>query len=115
MSKKITNDMVTCLASNACSNCSYNTQAHYPRCMNLLIKDALKTIQHQEDMIEKYNEIAVQQAESIIGAKAKWRHIDGDEWCCSKCDSIIYTEGSWETPKEKYCSNCGAKMEGVEK
>lgn len=110
MSKKITNDMITCLALKSCGNCSYNNQARYPRCMSLLIKDALKTIQHQENIIKKYNEITVQQANFIIGTRAEWRHISGDEWHCSKCDSTIYTEGSWEKPEEKYCPHCGAKM-----
>lgn len=42
-----------------------------------------------------------------------WDHLGGDEWCCSNCDDVIFTEGSWEAPTSKYCSNCGAKMDEV--
>lgn len=47
----------------------------------------------------------------------KWCHLGGDEWCCSSCGYVISTEGSWEHPMSeglcnKYCQNCGAKMDG---
>lgn len=41
----------------------------------------------------------------------KWCHIDADEWCCSYCGHVVSTEGSWEKPTKKYCSECGAKMD----
>ena len=41
----------------------------------------------------------------------KWVHLGGDEWCCSSCGNVIYTEGSWEKPEKKYCEECGAKMD----
>lgn len=41
----------------------------------------------------------------------EWCHIGGDEWCCSYCGHIVSTEGSWEKPTKKYCSECGAKMD----
>lgn len=41
----------------------------------------------------------------------KWIHLGGDEWCCRSCGNVIYTEGSWEKPKKKYCEECGAKMD----
>lgn len=41
----------------------------------------------------------------------EWIHLGGDEWCCSYCGDVIYTEGSWEAPSKKYCSECGAKMD----
>lgn len=41
----------------------------------------------------------------------KWAHLGGDEWCCTGCGFVIATEGSWEKPTEKYCQNCGAKMD----
>ena len=41
----------------------------------------------------------------------KWCHLGGDEWCCNRCGDIISTEGSWEKPEKKYCSECGAKMD----
>ena len=40
-----------------------------------------------------------------------WRHIGGDEWCCSCCSFVITTEGGWEVPTKKYCEECGAKMD----
>ena len=44
----------------------------------------------------------------------KWVHLGGDEWCCSACGDVIFTEGSWEKPDKKYCNECGAKMDGKE-
>lgn len=43
-----------------------------------------------------------------------WCHLGGDEWCCNCCGDIISTEGSWEKPEKKYCSECGAKMDRSE-
>lgn len=40
----------------------------------------------------------------------RWEHIGGDEWCCSACNFVITTEGSWDKSTKKYCENCGAKM-----
>jgi hypothetical protein len=45
--------------------------------------------------------------------KGKWVHLGGDEWCCSFCGHVIFTEGSWEHPLERgdlYCERCGAEM-----
>lgn len=41
-----------------------------------------------------------------------WAHIGGDEWCCSVCGFVITTEGSWDKPTQKYCEDCGAKLDG---
>ena len=41
----------------------------------------------------------------------KWEHDGGDEWHCPICGNVIHTEGSWEKPTYKYCSECGARME----
>ena len=41
----------------------------------------------------------------------KWEHKGGDEWSCSVCGNVIYTESSREKPTYKYCSECGARME----
>ncbi len=43
----------------------------------------------------------------------EWKHLKGDEWLCSECGHVIWTEGSWEHPLERgkdYCEHCGAKM-----
>lgn len=42
----------------------------------------------------------------------RWEHLGGDEWCCSVCGFVITTEGSWDNPTQKYCEECGAKMDG---
>ena len=47
--------------------------------------------------------------------QGEWMHLGGDEWCCSACGDVIHTEGSWEKPTKKYCSECGARMEGLHK
>lgn len=44
----------------------------------------------------------------------RWAHLGGDEWCCTCCGFVITTEGSWKKPTGKYCSNCGAKIDGEE-
>lgn len=44
----------------------------------------------------------------------RWEHLGGDEWCCSYCGEVIHTEGSWEKPEKKRCSECGAKMSAGE-
>ena len=44
----------------------------------------------------------------------EWSHLGGDEWCCSACGFVITTEGSWDKPTQKYCENCGAKMDESE-
>lgn len=41
----------------------------------------------------------------------RWEHLGGDEWCCSECGEVIHTEGSWERPSDKYCRECGVRMD----
>ena len=56
----------------------------------------------------------INQAETVDAAPVvhgKWAHLGGDEWCCTNCGFVVTTEGSWEKPTEKYCPNCGAKMD----
>ena len=48
--------------------------------------------------------------------QGEWKHLKGDEWLCSECGHVIWTEGSWEHPLERgkdYCEHCGAKMKGA--
>ena len=53
---------------------------------------------------------------SLISKEAKhgeWIHLGGDEWACSECGNVIFTEGSWEKPYERdmfFCNKCGADM-----
>lgn len=44
----------------------------------------------------------------------KWAHVGGDEWCCSRCGYVVTTESRHEEPRKKYCSDCGARMDGEE-
>ena len=48
--------------------------------------------------------------EAVPVVHGEWRHIGGDEWCCSECGNVISTEGSWEKPTAKFCEECGADM-----
>ena len=68
--------------------------------------------------IPMWGSVAVMFADSIPAADVapvvhgRWVHLGGDEWCCSACGFVISTEGSWEKPTQKYCEDCGAKIEG---
>lgn len=45
--------------------------------------------------------------------QGEWKHLKGDEWLCSNCGHVVWTEGSWEHPLERgkdYCEHCGAMM-----
>lgn len=48
-----------------------------------------------------------------IRERGEWIHLGGDEWCCPACRNVITTEGSWEKPTQKFCSECGADLRGV--
>ena len=59
------------------------------------------------------NDINNQPAADVAPVKhGHWSHLGGDEWCCSNCGQIVTTEGSWERPWQKFCPNCGARMDG---
>ncbi|MFR8530232.1 MAG: hypothetical protein ACLVDB_03415 [Anaeromassilibacillus sp.] len=51
-------------------------------------------------------------ADVVPVVHTQWAHIGGDEWCCPVCGFVITTEGSWDKPTQKYCEDCGAKMDG---
>lgn len=42
----------------------------------------------------------------------RWVNIGGDEWRCSVCGNVESTEGRWEPIMDKFCRECGAKMDG---
>lgn len=54
-------------------------------------------------------------ADVVEVRRGRWEHSWGDEWFCTVCGHIITTEGSWERPWQKYCEECGAKMDEVSK
>ena len=49
---------------------------------------------------------------SDIVKHGQWKYIGGDEWCCSICGNVKTTEGRWEPMMDKFCSECGTKMDG---
>ena len=59
-------------------------------------------------------EIVASQAAADVApvVHTRWAHLGGDEWCCSVCGFVITTEGSWDKPTQKYCEDCGAKIDG---
>ena len=70
----------------------------------------------------KRNEITLGEFERLVDIeviepkRGEWEHFGGDEWRCTHCGDIAYTEGSWEHPLEVgkyYCENCGADMRGI--
>lgn len=98
--------------------------------MRLIDADTVVTIQTYDDMYEEWGAETMTVAEAMdkwsdegcpptIDAEpvrhGRWRHLGGDEWCCTICGEVIYTEGSWEKPTHKYCHECGAKMDGERK
>ena len=69
--------------------------------------DPLNVLTEVRDRIE-----AIPSADRPQG---EWKHLGGDEWLCSECGYVIWTEGSWEHPLERgkdYCEHCGARMKG---
>ena len=38
---------------------------------------------------------------------------EGYMWYCDKCEYEVYQDSSRDYPSEKYCPNCGAKMQEV--
>lgn len=98
--------------------------------MRLIDADAVVTIQTYDDMFEVWGTEKMTVAEAMdkwsdegcpptvdaeLVRHGRWRHLGGDEWCCTVCGEVIYTEGSWEKPTHKYCHECGAKMDGKRK
>ena len=59
----------------------------------------------------------VQAIPSADRPQGEWKHLKGDEWLCSNCGYVVWTEGSWEHPLERgkdYCEHCGAHMKGAD-
>lgn len=57
---------------------------------------------------EELSNLPTIEAEPVV--HGEWEHLGGDEWCCTVCENVITTEGSWEKPTQKFCDECGAKM-----
>ena len=63
-----------------------------------------------DDMLDEVE--CFQSADVAPVMHTRWAHLGWDEWWCSVCGFVITTEGSWDKPTQKYCENCGAKMDG---
>ena len=75
--------------------------------------DALDDVLVEDDSCKVWFKLALKQLPSAERL-GRWEHLGGDEWFCTACAHVITTEGSWERPCQKYCEECGAKMEGDE-
>ena len=68
---------------------------------------------------EEASDIAVTTIKELPSAdrpQGEWKHLKGDEWLCSNCGYVVWTEGSWEHPLERgkdYCEHCGVRMKGA--
>ena len=91
--------------------------------MNDLIRrrDVIATLKALECLgyIECKTVGAIKEIEAIPSAdrpRGEWKHLKGDEWLCSNCGYVVWTEGSWEHPLERgkdYCEHCGVRMKGA--
>ena len=63
-----------------------------------------------DDMLDEVE--CFQSADVAPVMHTRWAHLGGDEWWCPVCGFVITTDGSWDKPTQKYCENCGAKMDG---
>ena len=79
--------------------------------------DPTEQINGFKDEIAIYEDV-VKEIKGIPSAEkqGEWKHLKGDEWLCSNCGYVVWTEGSWEHPLERgkdYCEHCGAHMKGA--
>ena len=73
--------------------------------------DSKSRAQHNSEITACIKRVVEQPTvEAVPVVHGEWRHIGGDEWCCSECGNVISTEGSWEKPTAKFCEECGADM-----
>lgn len=70
--------------------------------------DSADTYNAIRECIKAVEELPAVEARSVV--HGEWVHSFGDEWKCSECGDVIYTEGSWDKPKAKFCEECGADM-----
>lgn len=83
----------------------------------------LKRFRHllESDFISSFSEVEpftgqykrdIAEADKVEPVRhGRWRHLGGDEWRCTICGEVIHTEGT-EKPEDKYCRECGARMDG---
>ena len=63
---------------------------------------------------DMYNELPSATPKPKIGRWIKTHKAvmgDGYMWYCNKCEHQVYQDSSRPYPSEKFCPNCGAKME----
>ena len=88
------------------------------------IDDTIPPIWTEEHISELRNDFFVIPKEAPAAdvrpeRHGEWVHLGGDEWGCSCCGYVIYTEGNWEHPMSEtrcnnFCCKCGAKMKAPE-
>ena len=79
------------------------------------INEKRRSLGIADDIIKLYDVIGNMPAADVVPVvHGEWAHLGGDEFCCTNCGFIITTEGAWERPTQKYCGDCGAKMDGGE-
>lgn len=61
-----------------------------------------------------FNEIDTMPAADVKPVKhGRWIPRGDDMWLCSNCkENIIYSMHKSRTEKQRYCSRCGARMDG---
>lgn len=85
---------------------------------NLISREALLEIMPKDDVLMSFDVRRIIWDSPIVDAEpvrhGRWEHLGGDEWCCTICGEVIHTEGT-EKPEDKYCRECGARMDGEAK
>lgn len=94
---------------------AYEDTGLEPEEVSALIKDwsDLRTTIGECGGIDRLRELAEADKDGRVAVvHGRWGHLGGDEWLCTACGFVITTEGSWDKPTQKYCEDCGAKMDG---
>ena len=83
--------------------------------LSKVYEDAERRLERNEITLGEFERLV--DIEVIKPKRGEWKHLKGDEWLCSNCGYVVWTEGSWEHPLERgkdYCEHCGAHMKGVD-
>lgn len=84
------------------------------RFRHLLESDFISSFAEVETFTGQYKR-DIAEADKVEPVRhGRWRHLGGDEWRCTICGEVIHTEDRWERPSDKYCRECGARMDGKE-
>ena len=101
-----------------CYSCGTKMDEEMPRYIDaddLLTELAFYTDRPTKSVMKLIKSIARHPADVIEVKPGEWKHLGGDEWCCSRCGFVITTGGSREHPRDignDFCKHCGADMRG---